>query len=248
MFEYSLIIAAGLLGGALNAIAGGGSFITLPALLLAGLSPITANATGTVALLPGYMASAWRFRHAIRTVPNSIWRYVVVAATGGLIGACILRFTGNNLFQQLIPWLMLVATLAFIGGPALQQKLQNHTGHNSFQQDGILLCICIYGGYFNGGVGIMLLAGLSIVTVASLHAMNGIKSLMSAILTLIASVVYVVSGLVDLTFLLTMSLAAVVGGHYGAALSYRIPQSLLRILIIAIGLIMTLLFFHDNGG
>lgn len=248
MWDYLLVITAGVLGGALNAVAGGGSFITLPALMLAGLSPISANATGTVALLPGYIASAWRFRSEIRTVRVSIWRYCMIAAFGGLLGGLILRVSGNEQFQQLIPWLMLVATLAFAFAPKLQQPRQSKARFNEVRHDAILFCICVYGGYFNGGVGIMLLAGLSILTVTSIHALNGIKSLMSAILTLIASAVYIFAGLVDFTYLLIMSLASIVGGHWGAALSYRISPPTLRFIIISVGLMMTVVFFTHSLG
>jgi hypothetical protein len=241
-----LLVFAGILGGMLNAVAGGGSFITLPALMMSGLSPVMANATGTMALLPGYIASAWRLRHAMRDFHSNLWPYALVAAAGGVTGAMILYFSNDQSFRLLIPWLMLLATLAFIFAPRLAlSKTTDKPGKTPLTY-GLLFILCAYGGYFNGGVGIMLLAGLSMVSIAGLHSLNGIKSLMSAILTLIASIIYLSAGLIELKWLLVMSLSAIVGGHFGASLSYHLSQQTLRISISIIAMLMTLGFFYQS--
>lgn len=242
-WDYIAVIFAGFLGGALNAIAGGGSFITLPVLIMAGLSPISANVTGTVALLPGYIASAWRLRKSMSAINHLLWMYSLIAAAGGVLGALLLCVSSNQLFEKLIPWLMLLSTLTFVFGPKIRSKTNSEGRFGNTQHNLILFCLCVYGGYFNGGVGIMLLAGLSIMSTANLHGLNGVKSLMSAILTLIASLVYLSTGMVELRFLIAMSLAAVVGGHCGAAITYRISQHTLRSSIIGVGLVVTILFF-----
>ncbi|GAA0413403.1 sulfite exporter TauE/SafE family protein [Cocleimonas flava] len=254
MLEYLLIIAAGLLGGMLNAVAGGGSFITLPALIFVGVPPVMANATGTAALLPGYIASAWRFRKDIKFPANLSFKTLsTISILGGSLGATILLFTSEQVFSSLIPWLILIATLLFIIGPRLLPKKQEtdndalakQTNHNKSKVTVFLVMffVCAYGGYFNGGLGIILLAALALLGQTNLLSMNGIKNFVSALLTAIAVLVYASGGVIEYNFLVIMGIAAIVGGYVGAALAYRIPQNIMRGFIIAIGLIMSVVFF-----
>jgi uncharacterized membrane protein YfcA len=252
--EIVIICLAGFLGGMLNAVAGGGSFFTLPALIFIGVPPVLANATGTAALLPGYIASAWRFRYDIE-YPSSLGvkGVILIAILGGLIGAALLLVTDQKIFSFLIPWLILFATSAFIVGPKLlalnqsgsDKKITENSGEKRFSIAQVLglLAVCTYGGYFNGGLGILLLATLGLMGQTNLQGMNGLKNIISALLTVIAVVLYAIGGAIVIERLLWMGLSAMLGGYVGAALAYRISQKLLRGFIIFVGGILTIIFF-----
>lgn len=249
--DWLIIALAGFLGGMLNAIAGGGSFITLLALVFVGIAPTIANATGTAALLPGYIASAWRFRKDIEYPANlSLKSLIGIALIGGSVGASILLTTSEQVFAILIPWLILLATAAFMLGPWLLKRKLAKQGENTstpmlspMMALIMLSVVCIYGGYFNGGLGIIVLATLGIMGQTNLHGMNGLKNLISALLTAIAVVVYAVGNLIDGQYLLLLAVMAIIGGYVGAALAYRISQPLLRGFIVLIGLAMAIGFF-----
>lgn len=249
MLDWLIIVSAGFAGGLLNAVAGGGSFFTLPALLFAGLPPVMANATGTAALLPGYLASAWRFRHdTVFPAQLSLPQMLLIALTGGGLGAGILLLSSAAVFATLIPWLVLFATLMFVFGPCLLRRTQSatvpaiHSPPRKRLTTSLLLGVCAYGGYFNGGVGIVLLAALSMLGQTDLRGMNGSKNLLSALLTTIAVVMYLVGGIVAFEPLWVMALAAVAGGYAGAALAYRLSQRILRTVVIGSGLILFVVF------
>lgn len=252
--DVILISLAGFLGGLLNAVAGGGSFFTLSALIFVGVPPIIANATGTAALLPGYITSAWRFRHDIKWPEGvSFLLLSVVALLGGCLGAVILLLTDASVFSKLIPLLILFATLAFIVGPILIKKRAGSDKNTDSKSPinkvqfyinlFILFLVCVYGGYFNGGLGIILLAALSLMGLGNLHSINGLKNVISALLTTIAVVVYWQGDSIDTHYLLLLSVMAVLGGYVGAALSYRISQHYLRIFIIVVGLLLSVKFY-----
>ncbi len=239
--DLLLLGLAGVLGGALNALAGGGSFVTLAALVCVGLPPVVANATGTAALLPGYVVSAWRFRRDL-AVPRGVSLSVLLSLTllGGSVGAGILLHSSAQLFAALVPWLVLLATAMFALAPMLLRRQRPASTAVALVS---LFAVCVYGGYFNGGLGIILLAALSLLGQRNLAAMNGLKNAMSALLTAVAVAVYWAGGLIALPPLLILAGAAIVGGYAGAALSYRIPAAALRGFIVAVGLALALLFF-----
>ena len=236
-----LLVVAGLLAGALNAVAGGGSFFTLPALVALGLPPLMANASGTAALLPGDMASAWRFRGDIRMPGDlSLWGLLLLVLVGAVSGALLLLLSSEQLFSTLVPWLMLLASVIFALSPRL---LKNRATAPTWLAALTLLLVCAYGGYFNGGVGIVLLAAFGLLGQHDLHGMNGLKNAVSALLTLVAVGVYAAAGLLVWKPLLLMALAALMGGYVGAALAYRLPAGPLRAFIVASGLVMAAVFF-----
>lgn len=249
--DWLIIALAGFLGGMLNAVAGGGSFITLLALVFVGVPPIAANATGTAALLPGYIASAWRFRKDIEYPASlSLKDLILIALIGGSIGAGILLTTSEQVFAKLIPWLILLATAAFIVGPWLLKRRITEQGENTstpmlspIMALMLLAAVCIYGGYFNGGLGIILLASFGLMGQTNLHGMNGLKNLISALLTTIAVVIYAAGDAIDSQYLLLLVVMAIIGGYVGAAMAYRISQPLLRGFIVIVGLAMALGFF-----
>ncbi len=233
---------AGLLGGMLNAVAGGGSFITLPALVLTGLNPVVANATGTAALLPGYLASAWRFRHDIELPPGLGFGFLMaLSLAGGLIGSGLLLVTNAQVFDRLVPWLITISTLVF----AVSHRLRSTrvAAWPASVTALVLMVVCVYGGYFNGGLGIILLSALFLAGQRSLAGMNGLKNLISALLTSIAVLVYALGGLIEWRAGLVMMAAGVFGGYCGAAASYRFSDAALRGFIVFIGALMAAAFF-----
>ncbi len=251
-----LIALAGFLGGLLNAVAGGGSFFTLSALIFVGVPPVIANATGTTALLPGYLASSWRFRREINLPKGMSYLGVfIIAISGGTIGALLLVRSDEALFAQLIPWLILLATLAFVVGPKLLSNIKTSSevspnkAHplkiKSLLPQCALFCVCIYGGYFNGGLGIIILAALGFMGQVDLKGMNGLKNIISALLTAVAVIIYWMSGSIDTEHLLLLSVSAVVGGYIGAVIAYRIPQNYLRGFIVCVGLALSFSFFNS---
>lgn len=256
--DWIVLAMAGFLGGLLNAIAGGGSFITLPALIFVGVPPVAANATGTAALLPGYIASAWRFRKDVELPANlSFGKITLVAIVGGSLGAITLMMSSETLFSSLIPWLILFATIAFIIGPRLVQKntstaqdtkvVFKPTHQQVLKSAFIILCVCIYGGYFNGGLGIIILATLGLMGQTNLHGMNGLKNVLSAILTAVAVCVYAAGDTLSFKYLLIMGIFAIIGGYTGAVIAYRISQTYLRYFIVVVGLFMATVFFFRNA-
>ncbi|HCL87693.1 MAG TPA: hypothetical protein DIC45_14620 [Comamonadaceae bacterium] len=246
MFDTALLLTAALVAGALNSVAGGGSFLTLPALVFTGMPPVAANATGTVALLPGYMAGAWGFREDMQPPPGLSMRAVVLLSLiGGSAGAALLLFTPDDVFNQVVPWLLLVATAMFAFGPQLRQWAGSGShGPTSPLKAGLgMLAVAAYGGYFNGGLGILLLALFGLLGQTQLNAMNGMKNLVSALLTAIAVAIYAVGGIVEWKQAFLMMIAATLGGYGGARVARKLPAPVLRWGIVATGLVMAGVFF-----
>ncbi|MGA0541143.1 sulfite exporter TauE/SafE family protein [Neotabrizicola sp. VNH66] len=244
--EHLILILAGLAAGALNAVAGGGTFLSFPALVFVGVPPVMANATATMAALPGYIGSAWGFRHEIRAAsPVPVRAMVAMAIVGGLLGALLLLVTPNEVFSVVVPWLLLAATLIFAAGPALVRRVTGQGGALTRPAAlGLLLVVSIYGGYFNGGLGIMLLAAFGFMGFTRLHQMNGLKNLLSAVLSSVSVATYAVAGVIDWENGLILGLACALGGWGGAHLAKRIPSmTALRIFITLVGLVMAAVFF-----
>ncbi len=246
--HLALLLAAAFTAGALNAVAGGGSFLTLPALVFTGVPPVIANATGTVALLPGYMAGAWGFKDDMQSPPGlSMKQVVALSLIGGSAGAALLLFTPDATFRKVVPWLLLAATAMFAFGPQLRAwaagKNSAHATPSMAKAAAGMLIVAIYGGYFKGGLGSLLLALFGLLGQTTLNAMNGMKNLVSALLTAIAVVIYAVGGIVEWKLALVMMAAATLGGYLGARVARKIAPHVLRWGIVATGLVMAGLFF-----
>lgn len=245
--DLVLVLSAAFFAGMLNAAAGGGSFLTLPALVTVGVPPVMANATGTLALLPGYFAGAWAMRRDLFTEPHRIplWQTTLIAAAGGAVGALLLLWIDPKAFRHLAPWLLLVATLIFWCAPVALKRASRQQSETSghLQAKTGLTAVSIYGGFFNGGIGIMLLALFSASGYQSLNTMNALKNLLSGVLTCIAVVVYVAGALIDWKHALLMLGAALIGGYVGGRLARGIPRQILRAGIILIGAVMTVFMF-----
>jgi uncharacterized membrane protein YfcA len=242
-----LLLGAAFLAGVLNAIAGGGSFLTLPALVFAGVPPIMANATSALAVSPGYLGSTLGFKSELRALPVAqLKRDMLIASVGGVAGALLLLVTPTKLFSGIVPWLLMFATALFAAGPSIARRAAGAArGHASLAQwrEPGLLAAAIYGGYFNGGLGILLMALYSATGESRIHTANALKNLTSLVLSWLSVAAFVVAGAIAWREGLMMMVAATLGGFFGARWSRRLPVQLIRYGVIGTGLLMSVLFF-----
>jgi uncharacterized membrane protein YfcA len=247
-YEAILLFLAGALGGAINAVAGGGSFVTFPALLFARVGPLVANATSTIALWLGTTASGGAYRNKLKSSRRVILPLLATSIVGGLIGAFLLIKTPPQTFLRVIPWLMLAATLLFIFGKYLTSRISAGIGHDassaaiagaSFFQ----LIVGIYGGYFGGGMGIVNLAMLASLGMTDIHAMNALKVVLGSTTNGVATATFVLSGLIAWRQAIAMTLGALGGGYATAHFAQKLPQLWIRRFVIAAGLSTTIYFF-----
>ena len=240
-----LLLGAAFGAGVLNAIAGGGSFLTLPALVFAGVPPIMANATSALAVSPGYLGSTLGFKAELRALPLAqLKRDMLIASVGGVAGALLLLVTPAKLFSGIVPWLLLFATVLFAAGPAIarraSQAAQGHASLAKWREPGLLLA-AIYGGYFNGGI--LLMALYSATGESRIHTANALKNLTSLVLSWLSVAAFVVAGAIAWREGLIMMVAATLGGFFGARWSRRLPVQWIRLGVIGTGLVMSALFF-----
>jgi uncharacterized membrane protein YfcA len=250
MIETLFLLVAGLIGGALNSLAGGGSFIVFPALLLAGVPPVIANASNTYAALPGYVSGAFGYWHAMAKYKDRLVLYGIVAAVFGYVGAELLLVVSDELFSLVVPWLMLFAVLLFIFGNRLNGLVAAHGGgRRGMKVAGTALLllflagVCVYGGFFNAGLGILLLAFLATAGMSDIHAMNGLKLFISSTVALVAVVRFALSGSIDWYHGSIALVGVVVGGYVAARNAHLIPTQWIRVAVIIYGLFMTGYFF-----
>lgn len=238
------LFVAAFLAGALNAVAGGGSFLTFPTLIFAGIPPLVANASSTVALFPGSFASVFAYRRELRQLTTvNVPAFFAISLVGGLLGALLLLWTPERLFGALVPWLLLFATVLFAFGKPISAWISARYTLGM----GVLLVvqfvIAIYGGYFGGGIGILILASLGLFGLTDLNVMNGLKTLVAGALNAVATVTFIIAGAVDWHPVAIMLPAAVLGGYGGAAIARRIPQIWLRRFVLTVAVAITAYFF-----
>ncbi len=250
VLELLFLFAAGFLGGILNSIAGGGSFITFPALLFVGVPPISANATNTFASCSGYLSGAYAFRQELRRHRAELPRYLLTSLLGGIVGAWLLLRTPEDLFREAIPWLLLFATLLFLFGGRLHRWMARLGGrHRHAPLAGrvllwvLLLAVSVYGGFFNAGLGIILLSYLALAGHTDINAMNGIKLLASSVVSLIAIALFVMAGEIAWYTGTLVLLGTLAGGYFAAHYSRRLPQGQVRGFVIVVSILITGYFF-----
>jgi len=244
--DVVILFFAAVLGQALNAVAGGGSFVTFPTLLLAGVMPIEANATSTIALWPGALASAWGYRHDFAAERRIVVVLAVVSIVGGLLGALLLLRTPELEFKRLIPYLLLFATLLFAASERMSSRLgAGKDGHpRALAIVGLIqFFVAIYGGYFGGGIGIMMLAAFALMDVGNIHAMNGLKALLGAVINSAAVVTFILAKLVVWQYALPMIVASILSGYFSAKIARRIDPKRVRWIVIVVGASMAAYFF-----
>ncbi len=250
-FDSVLLLAAAGGGGALNAVAGGGSFLTFPMLLFQGVPAIAANASSAVALWPASLASAGAYRHDIRLAKAYLLSFSVASVAGGILGAQLLLHTSGTTFRSLVPWLLLFVTLVFAFGgvvvkalrkgrvPAAQTRSRASTAAGFLTQ----LLIATYGGFFGGGMGIMMLATFTALGMENIHAMNGLKNWCAVCINGVAVVTFVAAGVVAWPQTSVMLIGGVAGGYFGASGAKKLNPLLIRRFVIALGLVLSAYFF-----
>lgn len=244
MTDYILLILAAFGAGVLNTIAGGGTFLTFPALVFTGIPPVVANATSAVAVFPGYLAGAVGFGAELKAFDRrQMVRLTLITLAGGLVGALLLVVSSNEAFAIVVPFLLLAATLAFWFGDTIRDyAAQKARAVTPFGAVGLFL-VSIYGGYFNGGLGIVLLALFSLWGMRNIHEMNGLKNGLSFALSAISVAAFAVGGLVEWPQAVIMMVAATLGGYAGAPVARILPKSAVRAIVIGVGLSMSAVFF-----
>jgi uncharacterized membrane protein YfcA len=244
MVSLLFLAAAAFLAGALNAIAGGGSFITFPALVFSGVPEVIANATNTVALCPGSLASVWAYRSRFGVSGGlNVRTLTAISLVGGAIGAILLLHTSNETFRVIVPWLLLFATILFAFGDRIRRHIQRVVTIGPKTVFVIQLMVAIYGGYFGGGIGILMLAMLAVFGLKNLHAMNAIKTLQTGLLNAVAVVIFIAENKVAWPQATVMIVTAIAGGYWGAKVAQRTDQNLLRKIVSVIGFVLTVCFF-----
>lgn len=244
------MVLAAIVAGAMNSIAGGGTLLTFPALVALGISPISANATSTVALWPGALGSMWGYRGELRGARPWAVGFALPSLVGGAVGAWLLLRTPAERFAMIVPWLVLGATALFmVQRPLVRWLRRRAEAHSQVVSDAeltrgwppltILVCqflVAIYGGYFGAGVGILMLAVLGFMGLNNIHRMNGLKNWGGLCMNAVAAGMFAFSSLVSWPVALAMAAGAVAGGYVGSRTAQRVPQELVRSAVIVIGL------------
>jgi uncharacterized membrane protein YfcA len=252
-----LVLVAAVIGGAVNSIAGGGTLLTFPALVGLGIPAVVANATSTVALWPGTVASVWGYRELLAGMRSWVVRFAIPSVLGGFLGALLLIRTPPDRFDVIVPWLVLGATLLFMVQKPLTERLgsrnadgpdgrtiSDHEADRAVFPDARVLAyqfgVAVYGGYFGAGIGILMLAALGFMGFRNIHRMNGLKNWGGLCANALAATTFAFSGLVSWPVAAAMALGAAAGGYGGSRIAQRVPQARIRQAIVVIGLASSL--------
>lgn len=244
MNEFLIVAGAGLIAGAMNALAGGGSFVSLPALIAVGVPPVQANASSTVALFPGGIASAWAYRDGLGPVGAvSLRPLLITTVIGGVIGAILLLWTPTKTFDFLLPWLLLIASLALGFGRRIGEWLRRRW---RIRQSAVLVAqfaLGIYGGYFGGAVGIMMMSIWGLLDSRDLKSLNAPRTLLVSAANIIAVLTFIVAQAVHWPETIVMLIAATIGGYTGALIGRSASAKAVRVTTLSLTACITLAFF-----
>ena len=251
-----LIALGGFTGGAVNAIAGGGTFFAFPALLAVGIPPVMANASNSVALWPGSLAGAWAYRAELARFKSYLLPMGLASLGGGLAGSLLLLIAGDARFSALIPWLLAFATLLFAFSPQISAWVQalrarraapgtspSQAPHGAWW---VQLLVSVYGGFFGAGMGILIMASLAIAGHKDVQEINALKNLLSSIVYSVTVVTFVIAGAVSWPHTLVMLVAASLGGYWGARVARSLQGPWLRRMVIGVGTALTLYYFNQQ--
>ena len=245
----AVAFGAALLAGAINSVAGGGTLVSFPTLIWIGLPSVTANATSTVGIWPAAASSLWGYRREVRESPPRMLALLLPSLIGGIAGALLLRWTPPAIFDALVPFLILFATLLFMAQEPIQRKLKtaDAAAHQStrwlvgamlFQ-----LFVALYGGYFGAGIGILMLAAMSIMGLTDIHQMNGLKNFFGGSINGVAAIYFIWARMVYWPYVIIMALGAIAGGYAGAGIARKVGRTAVRRIVIAIGFGMAVSLF-----
>lgn len=237
-----LLFAAGTLGGAINSVAGGGSFLVFPSILLVGVPPVAANATTAVALWPAGVASTIAYRKDLPRESTTLLVLALASAVGGAAGALLLLATSDRTFTKLLPLLMFAASAVFTLGPRLSRMWKG--AHMPLALGALVqLLISSYGGYFGGGMGILMLATFTLMGMTNLHSMNGLKTLLGMLINGAANIAFFVAHKVVIDVAIPVAVGSIVGGWFGAAIARKIHPDRVRTFVLLFAWGLTLWFF-----
>jgi uncharacterized protein len=250
-WHYIWLVVASFIAGVMNAMAGGGSFISFPAMLAMGVPPVQANATNTVALWPGQLTSLAALRGDVRK--DLLPAVVLASITGGATGAIVLLRTKQTTFLHLIPWLILMGALIFgISGP-VSRWLRRHSAEPHVVHDlnlFLLICalfpICFYIGYFGAGGGFLIMTVLALIGVEEMHTLNAMKVLAACLSNLVAIVTFIISGAILWHYCLISMVFAAAGGYVGAQYARRMNPEVLRAIVVLTGCVIAAYFFWSQ--
>jgi uncharacterized membrane protein YfcA len=249
LIEITGLVAAAAAGGAINAVAGGGTLLTFPTLLFFGTSPVIANATSTFALLIGTSGSIYGYRRHLPAVRPWLSRFVPISIIGGLLGAICLTRTDEKTFSKLVPFLILFATILFVSQNFFRRLIKpDHPLTRNPVGAAVLFqfLVALYGGYFGAGIGILMLATFGFIGLGHIHEMNTLKTILGSLINLVATLWFVVSGLIDWPRAAVMTVGALIGYYLGSHFSQRIPQQRVRQIITAVGFILSAVTFYEE--
>lgn len=246
--QYGLIAAAAFAAGMMNSVAGGGTLLSFPALVWIGRDPLLANATNTIALWPGSLAGAWGFRRYLEGLGRKAALLFIPSLLGGGLGAFLLLQTPSKIFGEMVPWLILAATLLLAAQAPVSRFVDRFTGaHRGTTWWTGALCfqflVGVYGGYFGAGIGILMLAALGLLGFSDIHQMNALKNLLALSINGVAAVYFAASGAVVWTDGLLMAIASIGGGLAGSHLAKRLGRRAVRLIVIGIGFFMAISLF-----
>jgi uncharacterized membrane protein YfcA len=250
MLDYVWLCLAAVGAGAVNAIAGGGTLLTFPALLFIGIGSIVANATSTMALMPGSAASAWGYRRELGHCHPWVALLTLPSLIGGGLGTALLILAGERVFDRLIPWLILAAALLFLLQPTIARFFRKYAAHglpSSRVVAVVVVCqflIGIYGGYFGAGIGILMLSSLSFLGLASIHHVNALKTYLALCMNGVSAILFIVLDQVFWPYALVMAAAAILGGYVGARLALMLHPNVVRWIVIALGFSLAGYYFY----
>ena len=253
-FQLALILLGGFAAGAVNAIAGGGTFFSFPALLAVGVPPVVANASNSVALWPGSLAGAWAYRAELSRFGRQLWPMAAASLVGGVAGGLLLLAAGDARFSALIPWLLAFATLLFAFSPQLAAAVRAFRArgqppgataapHNNLVVQAL---VSVYGGFFGAGMGILMMASLAISGHKDVQEINALKNLLSSVVYSVTVVTFVLANAVSWPHTLVMLLAASVGGYWGARVARALQGPWLRRVVIGVGAALSLYYFYHQ--
>jgi uncharacterized protein len=253
LIEIAGLALAAAAGGAINAIAGGGTLITFPTLLVFGTPPIVANATSTLALVIGTGGGIYGYRQHLGPVKPWLRRFVPISLLGGILGAVLLTLTSNKTFSKLVPFLILFATVLFMAQGILKRLADSeghcrHTGTPRAIWGAIAFqfAVALYGGYFGAGIGILMLASLGFIGLSHIHEMNTLKTILGSLINIVAAVWFVWAGLIHWPKAGVMTTGALLGYYLGSHYAQRIPQRRVRQIITVIGFLLSILTFYEE--
>lgn len=248
-WQIALVGVAAFCAGAMNSVAGGGTFFSFPALLAAGVPPVVANASNSVALWPASLSGAWAYRKELAYYKRYLIPMSVVSFMGGIVGGLLLLATKDATFSKLIPWLLLFATLLFAFSGKFSVLLRGAVSiksHNSWTKLAGQAVVSVYGGFFGAGMGILMLASLAMAGHDNVHETNAIKNLLSAVIYSVTVLTFVIAGAVSWPHTIIMLATATLGGYWGASIARKIPALWLRRFIIAVGFILAAFYFYKT--